>query len=379
MDDIGIIDRFLNVYARYIDGGFGLLGGEIGFLSATLIAIDVTLAGLFWAMGGTDDVIARLIKKVLYVGAFAFILGNFSALAGIVFRSFAGLGVIASGSTVGAGELLRPGRLAAVGVDAAQPMMDRIGELSGFPDVFFNIDIITVLFIAWVVVILSFFVLAVQLFVTLVEFKLTTLAGFVLVPFAFWNKTAFLAEKVLGNVMSSGVKVLVLAVIVGIGAGLFDQFTLPAGAEPTLDHALATMLGSLTLFGLGLFGPGIATGLVAGGPQLGAGAAAGVALAAAGVTSATGAAAVGAARLAGSALGAGTRGRAPQASRAPAAVMAGGRQHGRSGGGPAGGPRWAQQMREQRQSATRGLATAAMVVRTSDRGGGAAGPKLGGE
>src|SRR3546814_717697 len=261
------LDQFLNIYARYIDGGFGLLGGEVASLSATLIVIDVTLAGLFWAMGGADDVIARLIKKVLYVGAFAFILGNFNALAGIVFRSFAGLGLIASGSTVGADDLLRPGRLAAVGIDAGRPMMDRIGELSGFPDVFFNLDTVTVLFIAWVVVILSFFVLAVQLFVTLIEFKLTTLAGFVLVPFAFWNKTAFLAEKVLGNVMSSGVKVLVLAVIVGIGAGLFDQFTLPPGTTPTIDHALAIMLGSLPLFGLGLFGPGIATGLVSGGPH----------------------------------------------------------------------------------------------------------------
>src|SRR3546814_12745916 len=95
-DDVGIIDQFLNIYARYIDGGFGLLGGEVASLSATLIVIDVTLAGLFWAMGGADDVIARLIKKVLYVGAFAFILGNFNALAGIVFRSFAGLGLIAS-------------------------------------------------------------------------------------------------------------------------------------------------------------------------------------------------------------------------------------------------------------------------------------------
>src|SRR3546814_160704 len=256
VDDVGIIDQFLNIYARYIDGGFGLLGGEVASLSATLIVIDVTLAGLFWAMGGADDVIARLIKKVLYVGAFAFILGNFNALAGIVFRSFAGLGLIASGSTVGADDLLRPGRLAAVGIDAGRPMMDRIGELSGFPDVFFNLDTVTVLFIAWVVVILSFFVLAVQLFVTLIEFKLTTLAGFVLVPFAFWNKTAFLAEKVLGNVMSSGVKVLVLAVIVGIGVGMLDQFTLPPATPPTLDHALATILCAPTLLGFGLFGPG---------------------------------------------------------------------------------------------------------------------------
>lgn len=373
MDDIGIIDRFLNVYAQYIDSGFGLLGGEVAFLSAVLIVIDVTLAGLFWAMGGNDDVIARLIKKILYVGAFAFIIGNFNALAQIVFRSFAGLGLLASGSTVSESELLRPGRLAEVGVEAARPMLDQIQEMSGFPQVFMNLDSITVLFLAWLVVILSFFVLAVQLFVTLIEFKLTTLAGFVLVPFALWNKTAFLAEKVLGNVMSSGVKVLVLAVIVGIGAGLFDEFTLPPGTEPSIDHALAIMLGSLTLFGLGLFGPGIATGLVSGGPQLGAGAAAGVALAAAGVTTATGAAAVNAVRIAGSALGASTRGRAPQASQAPAAAMAGGKP-----GGPSGGtPGWAQRMQQDRQRTTRGLATAAMVVRSSDRGGGGAGPKLG--
>ena len=372
MEDLGVIDRFLNVYVQYIDSGFGLLGGEVAFLSATLIVIDVTLAGLFWALGGNDEVIARLIKKILYVGAFAFIIGHFNALAGIVFRSFAGLGLLASGSTVSAAELLRPGRLAGVGVDAGRPMLEQIERMSGFPDVFFNLDSITVLFLAWLVVILSFFVLAVQLFVTLIEFKLTTLAGFVLAPFALWNKTAFLAEKVLGNVMSSGVKVLVLAVIVGIGAGLFDEFTLPPGTVPSIDHALALMLGSLTLFGLGLFGPGIATGLVSGGPQLGAGAAAGAVLAAAGVTTATGAAAGGTAHIAGSALSAGTRGRAPQASHVPAAAMAGGKARGPSRGSPA----WAQRLQQRQQQVARSLATTAHVARSSDRSAGGAGPTL---
>jgi len=63
---------------------------------------------------------------------------------------------------------------------------------------FLNIDTVIVLLFAWLVVIISFFILAVQMFVTLIEFKLTTLAGFVLVPFALWNKDAFLAERVLG-------------------------------------------------------------------------------------------------------------------------------------------------------------------------------------
>jgi type IV secretion system protein TrbL len=139
---------------------------------------------------------------------------------------------------------------------------------------------------------LCFFVLAIQLFITLIEFKLTTLAGFVLVPFALWNKTAFLAEKVLGNVVASGVKVLVLAVIVGIGSGLFAQFQVHP-AEPSIDHALVIMLASLTLLALGIFGPGIATGLVSGAPQLGAGAMAGAAVGAAGTAVAIGAAATG--------------------------------------------------------------------------------------
>ena len=46
MNDLGVIDRFLNTFSLYIDSGFGLLGGEIAFLTATLIALDLTLAGL---------------------------------------------------------------------------------------------------------------------------------------------------------------------------------------------------------------------------------------------------------------------------------------------------------------------------------------------
>ena len=296
MNDISVIDHFLDVFSRYIDSGFGLLHGEVAFLTATLIVIDMTLAGLFWAMGHAtgqgEDVIAKLIRKVLYVGAFAYIIGNFNMLASVVFRSFAGLGLTASGSTLSMGNFLQPGRLAKAGIDAAAPILDQIKELSGFPEVFIHLAPIVVLFFAWLVVIVSFFVLAVQLFVTLIEFKLTTLAGFVLVPFALWNKTAFLAEKVLGNVVSSGIKVLVLAVIVGIGSGLFAEFQVQP-AEPSIDHSVVVMLASLTLLALGIFGPGIATGLVSGGPQLGAGAMAGAALGAAGAAVAVGAAATG--------------------------------------------------------------------------------------
>jgi type IV secretion system protein TrbL len=364
MEDLGVIDQFTNTFSQYIDTGFGLLGGEVRYLTVTLIAIDITLAGIFWAIE-SRDVIPQLLRKILYVGAFAFILNNFNALAGILFRSFAGLGLTATGSALTAANLFRPGQVAAVGVTAAQPLLTQLGDLAGFPDLLLNIDTVLVLFLAWLIIIISFFILAVQMFVTLIEFKLTTLAGFVLVPFALWNKTAFLAEKVLGNVVSSGVKVLVLAVIVGIGMGLFGQFAdLPAGNQLTIQNALAIMLASLALLGLGLFGPAIATGLVSGAPQLGAGSAAGAALLAGGLAVAGGAAAVGAGRIA----------------FAGARAVSGGRT---SGGGdvpPSSNadaePEWAQRMR-QRERIRDGVTTAAHVTRSSDRGGGGANPDLG--
>lgn len=288
MDDVGVINRFLDTFNTYIDSGFGLLGGEIAFLTTTLIVIDITLAGLFWAWGADEDVMHRLVKKVLYVGFFAFVIGNFSALAGIVFDSFAGLGLKASGASISLADFMKPGTVAATGFDAGEPLLEAARDLSGPVGFFVNFVQIAILLIAWVVILVAFFILAVQLFVTLIEFKLTTLAGFVLLPFALFNKTAFLAEKVLGNVVASGVKVLVLAVIVGIGTGLFAEFESAFSATPTAEEAMSVALASLALLGLGIFGPGIATGLVSGAPQLGAGAAVGTALAVGGAAMAGG-------------------------------------------------------------------------------------------
>ncbi|PZV36399.1 P-type conjugative transfer protein TrbL [Mesorhizobium kowhaii] len=290
MGGTGVIDHFLEVFTRYIDSGFGLLGGEVAFIATTLIVIDVTLAALFWSWGADDDIIARLVKKTLFIGVFAYIIGNWNSLARIVFESFAGLGLKASGTGFSTADLLRPGKVAQTGLDAGRPLLDSISGLMGYWSFFENFIQIACMFLAWALVLFAFFILAVQLFVTLIEFKLTTLAGFVLIPFGLFGKSAFMAERVLGNVISSGIKVLVLAVIIGIGSTLFSEFTAGfGGATPTIDDAMAIVLAALALLGLGIFGPGIANGLVAGGPQLGAGAAVGTGLAAGGMVMAGGA------------------------------------------------------------------------------------------
>ncbi|WP_029006124.1 P-type conjugative transfer protein TrbL [Azorhizobium doebereinerae] len=305
MGGTGVIDNFLGVFTSYIDSGFGLLGGEVAFIATTLIVIDVTLAALFWSWGADNDVIARLVKKTLFVGVFAYIIGNWNNLARIVFESFAGLGLKGSGTAFSVSDLMRPGNVAQTGLDAGRPLLEAISDLMGWVALFENFIQIACLLFAWALVLLSFFILAVQLFVTLIEFKLTTLAGFVLIPFGLFGTTAFMAERVLGNVVSSGIKVMVLAVIIGIGSTLFGQFTAGFGGHtPTIDYAMAIVLAALSLLGLGIFGPGIAAGLVSGGPQLSAGAAVGTGLAAGGALLAAGGAAGLAIRGGGAALSA---------------------------------------------------------------------------
>ena len=166
MGGTGVIDRFLEVFTSYIDSGFGLLSGEVAFLSSTLVAIDITLAGLFWALASDEDVIARLIRKTLYVGFFAFLIGNFNTLAKVIFNSFAGLGLKAAGSGLSADQFIQPGRIAQVGIEAGKPILQAASQLMGFVSFFENFIQIVVLLIAWLVVLVAFFILAVQLFIT---------------------------------------------------------------------------------------------------------------------------------------------------------------------------------------------------------------------
>src|SRR4051812_32317796 len=398
MGGTGVIDHFLEVFTRYIDSGFGLLGGEVAFIATTLIVIDMTMAALFWSWGADEDIIARLIKKTLFVGVFAYIIGNWNGLAKIVFNSFAGLGIKASGSAMNADDLLHPGKIAQVGLDAGRPLLDSISGLMGYVSFFENFIQIVVLLLAWAIVLLAFFVLAIQLFITLIEFKLTTLAGFVLIPFGLFGKTAFAAERVLGNVISSGIKVLVLAVIVGIGSTLFSQFT-PGfgGAQPTIEDAMTLVLAALSLLGLGIFGPGIANGLVSGGPQLGAGAAIGTGLVAGGVVAAGAGLAAGGAGLAGGAIAGAARGGGTVLSGASAAYRSGGLGGGAEARSSAamsplrrattasasnaqasepaasasadGQPDWARRMKRA-ETIRHGASTAGHAVRSGDHGGG---------
>ncbi|MGG2408702.1 type IV secretion system protein, partial [Aeromonas veronii] len=83
-----------------------------------------------------------------------YLIGSWNSLARIVFESFAGLGLKASGTGLSAADFLRPGRVAQVGLDAGRPLLESISGLMGYISFFENFIQIVVLLFAWIVVLL---------------------------------------------------------------------------------------------------------------------------------------------------------------------------------------------------------------------------------
>ena len=95
MNDVTIIDRFLDTFSRYIDSGFRAATRRSGVSHRHAHRHRHDDRGPVLGHEprhrpgrGRDRQAAA---QVLYVGAFAYIIGNFNWLASIVFRSFAGL------------------------------------------------------------------------------------------------------------------------------------------------------------------------------------------------------------------------------------------------------------------------------------------------
>ncbi|GAB5377775.1 MAG: hypothetical protein AcusKO_42370 [Acuticoccus sp.] len=164
--------------------------------------------------------------------------------------------------------------------------------------------------VAWIVVILAFFILAIQLFITILEFQADDPRGFVLVPFALWGKTAFLLaergswQRRCCRNQAHGPRRHRRHRLDVVLAALPQVFS---SGDITIEQALSTVLGALAIFMLGIFGPGIAAGLISGAPQLGAGAAVGSAAGLVLGGAAAGGAALGGARAAAGAAGGATR------------------------------------------------------------------------
>jgi len=285
-------NELMVVFSNTVSAGFDALQGSVNGVFGLLIALVVALTGIQWALSPNREVLASGFGKVLLIGVFAWLINDWQRLSETIYAGFIELGLTAGGGSLSRADFLNPGAILAQGWDIVRALGETPAPVGNPLDVVGNLSDALILGLAMLGIMLAFAVLALQIIVTLLEFKIVTLGGFVLLPFGIWNKTAFLAERPLGYVASSGLKVLALAIVVSGARTVFDQ--LQPSANPDIYEALSILVAAILLAMLAIFIPNLASALVTGGPALGAGAAVTGALAVGGVGLLSGAAIAGA-------------------------------------------------------------------------------------
>ena len=342
--DPAALDDFLNKFRTQVDAGFGLISSDVTGTLGALVIISIAITAVLWAIDENQNVLASLVRKILLVGFFAWLVTQWHTLSSTVVNGFAALGLKASGGVMSVTDFTQsPSKIVMQGINVISALMQYIQKIAPGPIEFFaHIDVVIITLVAAIGILIAFVILAVEIVVTIIEFHIVTLVAFVTVPFGVLTQTSFMSERAIGYVVSVGVKMMALAIVVGLGTTIFDSYTV--SPDPGINEDCGLLLAAVVMVMLALKVPAIAGALISGGPQLNAGAAV---MGAAGIAASVAGGALAARALGGSvagALGAGSQvasarsasGAIPPAGGSPSPGPSG--DGGGSGGGPGPGP-----------------------------------------
>jgi type IV secretion system protein TrbL len=304
----GILDSVLNTFRTQIDSGFGALTGPVQGTFGAIIVISVASMAIMWAIDDNANIFGPLIRKVLLVGFWAYMILNWQSLAIAAFSAFGKLGIAAGGGAAGLSDFLNnPSKVFALGLQNAKAMLDFAAYSMGAtntqwgtpPSANTGLDVGAALaaalqslvvaaeaMVCALVLIFAYGFLAIEVVVIVIEFHIVVLIAFCVLPFGVFSQTASYAERAIGYVISAGFKAMAIGVVIALGQTFLSQYVLTEtpGSLPTIDTMCGMGLAIVVVLMLALSAPKYAAAVIGGAPTTGAGGAIG---AGAGIVAAT--------------------------------------------------------------------------------------------
>lgn len=267
--NFGVLDNLGNAYTNALTGAYNNISPEVHFIVNFAIVVSVALGAL---RAGMDDdwpgVMRFLISKILIVGWVLYLVNNWQSLTNDVVNSAVSLGFLAGGTGGATSNFLAdPMTIAQTGYSLCSSMISAAiqmpgGVLSALKD----LPEEGAMVFAAILVAVAFIIIAIEIIVAILEFKIVSVAAVLFIGFSIWEKTAFLANGSYQYIASSALKLFTLALVIGVGIGYMRQFTINPQAD--LQNMLGVMTGSLLFLVLARVAPKLAQGLVSGSPQL---------------------------------------------------------------------------------------------------------------
>lgn len=260
----GILTQLLNKFLAVITLGYAALLPDAMHLMSYLVALELVFLGVYWALGA-GNIGTETLKKVTAIGFFVWIIQEMPDISKAILKSFGSAGLIAGGNVITIQDMLDPSAIVDIGFIATEPIFNALqskwvvtftGILTG---------------LAGLLVLFAYFVIAVNLFLIIIEFYVFTVCSVILIPFAVFKPLSFLSEKAIGGTFSISIKFMVIAFVISFSLETLKAITF--SSEPQFRELFSTVLCAGTIAFLCIHLPNTAARLLGGAPSLTAGAA----------------------------------------------------------------------------------------------------------
>ena len=245
-----MISDFYSTIEKAINSGSQNLFGDVTYIFNFLLVLTIVWTGIMWAISETP-ISPSIIRRLAFISIFMFFINNWVDFIDITRQTFEYFGMkVDAGNAQLVTELFKePGKIMAYGAKAAQPILEHVNTI-GFSQTHMQIMLAFTYF-----VILGFWAaLSFMVLLNLVIFKIGGVIAYVLLPFAMFDKTAFLAERPISWVFSAGTRIMAYAMTLGISIAYLqnnvsdlDPDTLQIGQAIELV-IISALLGVFVIF-----------------------------------------------------------------------------------------------------------------------------------
>jgi type IV secretion system protein TrbL len=259
--EMGVLSTSVKTIVDTLESAAGPLQEVTGHLTRSLALIEIALALVAVLLGADSQ---HLLRKVLGVATWLWLIGVFHDAAKALMKWL----VHAAGSAFG-GEsevLLQPSKILDLSTKATEPMIQKLLAMH----VAIDIGTALLLALALLAVMLAYIALALSIALALIEFYLYLALSGLLLPFAVFGQTRFVADKAINAVLACAIKLAVISFIVSATAPILQQVKFEPGLWNMLTWhsiwALLVVVGLCTA--LALWAPRLAAGFLHASPSL---------------------------------------------------------------------------------------------------------------
>lgn len=267
MEEIGTLTLILKNFAVIFQGAVNNITPYALTIFSSIVAIDFIWT-LSMILVEERPLWPSIVRKIVYYGIFLWMIQNYNTVITSIFKTFLKVGIAAGGNKIDVSILTDPSYIIDMGLKTFFPIVGSIG----LTNVLFSLRPLMAL-ISYLLSIFGYFIIAMQMFISYLEFYIIGSLAVFFLPFACLNKTAFLSEKAISAIIAVSVRIMVIAFVLSATLPFLEELqassSLLSGADNTTS--MKFMFAVLAIAFLSWQAPNMAMGLFSGTPTLSGG------------------------------------------------------------------------------------------------------------